>query len=124
MALEIGKYIDEMMALRNEKKHHESEIKRIDANLSLMEGTLKQAMLDQGVHEAKGAYGKATYQENVLYPKVEDWGMFHHYIAEQNMFDLLHKRISLTNYRQLVEAQVAVPGVVPNYVSEVSLRSI
>lgn len=124
MSLEIGKYIDEMMALRNEKKHHESEIKRIDANLSLMEGTLKQAMLDQGVHEAKGAYGKATYQENVLYPKVEDWAQFHHYIKENNLFDLLHKRISLTNYRQLVEAHVAVPGVVPNYVSEVSLRSI
>jgi hypothetical protein len=124
MSLEIGKFIDEMMAIRNEKKHHEAEIKRLDANLTLMEGTLKQAMLDQGVHEAKGAYGKATYQENVLYPKVEDWGQFHQYIAENNLFDLLHKRISLTNYRQLVEAQVAVPGVVPNYVSEVSLRSI
>lgn len=124
MSIEIGKYIDEMMALRNDKRHHESEIKRLDANLKLMETTLKQAMLDQGVTEAKGTYGKAKYDDKVLYPQVDDWGQFHQYIKENNMFDLLHKRISLTNYRQLVEAQVAVPGVVPNYVSEVNLRSI
>lgn len=124
MSLEIGKYIDEMMALRNEKKHHEAELKRLDANLKLMEGTLKQAMLDQGVTEAKGVYGKAKYDDKVLYPQVNDWTEFHEYIKANNMFDLLHKRISLTNYRQLVEAQVAVPGVVPNYVSEVNLRSI
>lgn len=124
MALEIGKYIDEMMALRAEKRHHESEIKRIDANLKLMETTLKQAMLEQGVTEVKGVYGKATYDDKVLYPQVDDWTAFRSYIKENDMFDLLHKRISLTNYRQLVEANVAIPGVVPNYVSEVNLRSI
>lgn len=124
MSLEIGKYIDEMMALRSEKRHHEAEVKRIDANIKLMEGTLKQAMIDQGITEAKGVYGKAVYDEKVLYPQVDDWNAFHQYIKENNLFDLLHKRISLTNYRQLVEAQVAVPGVVPNYVSEVNLRSI
>jgi hypothetical protein len=124
MSLEIGKYIDEMMALRSEKRHHEAEVKRIDASIKLMEGTLKLAMIEQGITEAKGVYGKATYDEKVLYPQVDDWNMFHEYIKANNMFDLLHKRISLTNYRQLVEAQVAVPGVVPNYVSEVNLRSI
>lgn len=124
MALEIGKHIDEMIALRNEKRHHEAEIKRLDANLKLMETTLKNAMVEQGITEAKGAYGKASYDEKVLYPQVDDWPAFHNYIKENNMFDLLHKRISLTNYRQLVEANVQVPGVVPNYVSEVNLRSI
>jgi hypothetical protein len=124
MSLEIGKFIDEMMAVRAEKRHHEAEIKRLDANLKLMETALKQAMLDQGITEAKGVYGKAKYDEKVLYPQVDDWNMFHEYIKENNMFDLLHKRISLTNYRQLVEAGMAVPGVVPNYVSEVNLRSI
>lgn len=124
MSLEIGKFIDEMMAVRAEKRHYEAEIKRLDANLKLMETALKQAMLDQGITEAKGVYGKAKYDEKVLYPQVDDWNMFHEYIKENNMFDLLHKRISLTNYRQLVEAGMAVPGVVPNYVSEVNLRSI
>ena len=124
MSLEIGKHIDEMMALRSEKRHHEAEVKRIDASIKLMEGTLKLAMVEQGITEAKGVYGKAKYDEKVLYPQVDDWNMFHEYIKANNMFDLLHKRISLTNYRQLVEANVAVPGVVPNYVSEVNLRSI
>ena len=124
MSLEIGKYIDEMMAIRNEKRHHESEIKRLDASLKLMETTLKNAMVEQGMTEVKGVYGKATYDEKVLYPQVDDWNEFRKFIKEHDMFDLLHKRISLTNYRQLVEAQVAIPGVVPNYVSEVNLRSI
>ena len=124
MALEIGKHIDEMMAVRNEKRHHEAEIKRLDASLKLMETTLKQAMVEQGITEAKGVYGKASYDDKVLYPQVDDWPAFHEYIKTNNLFDLLHKRISLTNYRQLVEANVQVPGVVPNYVSEVNLRSI
>jgi hypothetical protein len=124
MTLEVGKYIDEMMALRADKRYHEGEVKRIDASLKLMETTLKQAMIEQGITEAKGTHGKAVYDQKVLYPQVDDWNAFHQYIKENNMFDLLHKRISLTNYRQLVEAEVAVPGVVPNYVSEVNLRSI
>jgi hypothetical protein len=124
MALEIGKFIDDMMAVRSEKRHHEAEVKRIDATLKLMEDQLKNAMVDQGIMEAKGAYGKAKFDDKVLYPQVDDWALFHDYIAQNNMFDLLHKRISLTNYRQLVEANKQVPGVVPNYVSEVNLRSI
>jgi hypothetical protein len=124
MTLEIGKFIDEMIAIRSEKRHHEAEIKRLDASLSLMETTLKNAMLEQGVTEAKGVYGKASYNDKVLYPQVDDWPAFYEYIKQKNLFDLLHKRISLTNYRQLVEANVQVPGVVPNYVSEVNLRSI
>lgn len=124
MSLEIGKFIDDMMAVRNEKRHHEAEVKRIDASLKLMEDQLKNAMLEQGIVEAKGTYGKAKYDDKVLYPKVDDWQLFYDYITQNNMFDLLHKRISLTNYRQLVEANRQVPGVVPNYVSEVNLRSI
>jgi len=53
MSLEIGKHIDEMMALRSEKRHHEAEVKRIDASIKLMEGTLKLAMVEQGITEAK-----------------------------------------------------------------------
>lgn len=122
--MEIGKYIDEMIAFRNEKKFHEAEIKRIDAQLAIMETTLKQAMIDQGVTEAKGSYGSAAYSEKVLYPSVKDWDAFRKFIRDNNYFDLLHKRISLTNYRQLVEANQDPPGVERNYVSEVSLRSL
>lgn len=122
--MEIGKYIDEMIAVRAEKKFHEAEIKRLDANLKLMETSLMQEMIAQGTTEAKGTYGKATYNKEVLYPQVEDWGVLHSYIQKTGYFDLLHKRMSLTNYRQLVEANQDPPGVLRNFVSEISLRSL
>lgn len=122
--MEIGKYIDEMIAIRGEKKYHEAEIKRLDAQLSQMEMELMQEMIKQGTTEAKGVYGKATFNDKVLYPQVEDWGVLHKFIQDTGYFDLLHKRMSLTNYRQLAEANQDPPGVLRNYVSEISLRSL
>jgi hypothetical protein len=122
--MEIGKYIDDMIAIRGEKKYHEAEIKRLDAQLGQMEAELMQEMIKQGTTEAKGVYGKATFNEKVLYPQVEDWSILHNFIQETGYFDLLHKRMSLTNYRQLAEANQDPPGVLRNYVSEISLRSL
>lgn len=124
MSLDLGKYVDEMHAIRSEKRHHESEIKRLDASLKLMESTIMQEMINQGLTEVKGVHGKVVYNKDVLYPHVESWEEFHKYIQETGFFDLLHKRISLTKYRELAEAELDPPGVLRNYTSEISLGSL
>ena len=122
--MDIGKYIDDMHSLRAEKRYYESEIKRLDAELKLMESHIMADMIQQGLSEAKGMHAKIEYNPQVLYPQVMSWDDLHNHIREENMFGLLHKRISLTNYRDLVAAEQDPPGVVRNYVAEVTLKSI
>lgn len=120
---ELGKYIDDMHALRAEKRFHEGEVKRINAELALLETPLLKEMEEQGATLIAGKLAEAE-RKTVLYPQVQDWSLLHSYIASQNMFDLLHKRISLTNYRQLCEAEMDPAGTLRNYVSEISIRSL
>lgn len=122
--MEIGKYIDQMHSVREEKRMHEAEVKRLDAELRLMESHIMNDLINQGLTEARGVFAKIEYNPKVLYPHVMNWDELHAYIRDQNLFSLLHKRISLANYRDLVEAEQDPPGVVRNYVSEVSLKSI
>jgi hypothetical protein len=118
--MDIGKFIDEMHAIRAEKRYHEAEVKRINAVLSSMESQLMIGMEAHGTTEARGKMGKAAIK-SVLLPKVEDWAALWADIRETNNFGLLHKRITLDNYRQLVEENQDPAGTLRNYVNEVFL---
>lgn len=122
--MDIGKFVDEMHAVRAEKRFHEAEIKRLDANLKLMESSVMQEMIEQGLSEVRGTHGKVVYNKDVLYPHIESWEEFHKYIQNTGYFELLHKRISLTKYRELAAADMDPPGVLRNYTSEISLGSL
>lgn len=122
--IDVGRYIDEMHAVRADKRFHEAEIKRLDAQIKLMEGTLMQEMQAQGTTLAAGRMAKAELKLDVLYPQVESWDALHNQIANTGAFDLLHKRISLTYYRQLCEANQDPAGTLRNYVTEISMRSL
>jgi len=118
--MDIGTFIDEMHAVRAEKRYHEAEVKRINAVLSSMEAQLMIGMEAHGTTEARGKVGKAAIK-SVLLPKVEDWAALWADIRETNNFGLLHKRITLDNYRQLVEEDQDPAGTLRNYVNEVFL---
>lgn len=121
--MDIGKFIDEMHEVRAEKRYHEAEIKRIDASIKLMESQLFTEMECHGLTESQGKLGKAEIKL-VLYPHMENWDDFYADIRENNNFSLLHKRISLTKYRELVEAEQDPSGTRRNFVNEITLRSI
>ena len=58
--------------------------------------------------------------ENV--PDVTDWDEFYRFISEQQAFELLHKRVSATAFRELSQPQ-DVPGVQTRELVKLNFRS-
>ena len=58
--------------------------------------------------------------ENV--PDVTDWDQFYRFISEQQAFELLHKRVSATAFRELSQTQ-DVPGVQTRELVKLNFRS-
>jgi hypothetical protein len=102
-----------MQKIVDDVKGRESEIKEhIINNLSKSSDT--------------GAAGK-RYRAQIVtkeVPTLKDWEALTKFIAANNRFDLLHKRVADTAVKDMWEAGVAVPGVEKFRATDVSITKI
>lgn len=76
------------------------------------------------VAELNGAKGKISQSEikQVEVPSVVDWDKVYEYIAENEAWGLLHKRISTEAWRERLNAKDPVPGIDPFTVTTLSVK--
>jgi hypothetical protein len=120
-ALTIGKIIDEMYALKAEKKELESSIKDIKSDIDLLESQLLHRLEEEDTDTSAGKQATARRTELVL-PVIEDWDAFEAYIKETDSLYLLGKRVLATGFRELLQQGEEVPGLRPYTKVSISLR--
>jgi len=108
----LDKLIDELAALRAEKKRVEYDLKNIAKSIAAVEWNLIQALDDQGVTSSGNKVAKVSIRESV-HAQVEDWEQFHNWILDERNIQFLQRRASDTVYREALSLGRAVPGVVP-----------
>ena len=75
-------------------------------------------------HHYKISDGNCTVSlKNEIVPTVEDWDTLQEHIAKTNQFELMHKRVSATAYREAVAAGMDVPGVKSTELTRINYRS-
>lgn len=119
----IGSLVDDMHSLRELKRTHEEEIKKLTALISDKERHLIAAMEASGVEKTSSKTATASVVEQTRYA-VEDWDAFYAYIKRNNYFHLLERRASTASCRELFTMQGGVPGVVPFTTKRVNLRNL
>jgi hypothetical protein len=110
--LEVGDLIDLLYQKREERLKMQGEVD----NLEMEEKAIREAIIsnlgEQGLQGGKGMVATASITRRVVgAPK--DWDALYGYIQSTGSFDLLHKRISDTAYRDRLEQGVVVPGLEP-----------
>lgn len=118
----LGATIDDLWALREEKRAAEEGVKIIEAKMSALEEDLMEKLKQQGTKSATGAKATASIITAVV-ANVDDWAAFHAFIAKNKFFHLLHKRVSEPAYRELLDAGKKVPGVQPFSKEKINLRA-
>lgn len=107
----IGACIDRMAELDRERSGHTAAIVLINDAYFALETHLKKEF---GRKELQGAKGNLAMlevdDENV--PQITDWDAVYKFIVKHNAFELLHKRMSTTAWRERLEAKKPVPGTV------------
>ena len=109
--IEVKKQIKDINDQLKGIKEREEEIAR-DLIRELEKAGLKRMANDSATI--------SVVTENV--PDVTDWDQFYRFISEQQAFELLHKRVSATAFRELSQTQ-DVPGVQTRELVKLNFRS-
>lgn len=108
----VSDLIDQLAALRADKKRKEYEVKQLNQSIESVDKMIMDKLDDQGLLESKSATAKVTITESV-YPHVEDWPQFHDWIMDNRYAHFLEKRAAVLAYREALSQAIPVPGVVP-----------
>lgn len=108
----LGTLVDELHALREQKRAKEEELKAIEQEMADKERDLLNRMEREGVSKMSGSAATVSMSESVK-PTVEDWNAFYDFIHRHKLYHLLERRPSVLGCRELFESKGAIPGVVP-----------
>lgn len=119
----LGNIIDELYAVKQEKKEVDAVSKKLGEQISKLEQDVRNTMADVGISQATGANAKVTVSEKTV-ATIQDWEETCNWIAETGSFYLLQRRISSTAYKDLLDAGEGVPGLKPTELPNLSIRKI
>lgn len=119
----IGAKIDQLHALREQKRALEEQIKQLSGQMDVLENDLIDQMDTEGVSKSTGNSATVSITTSDK-PSVEDWDAFYAYIHRHKYYHLLERRPSVTSWRELMETKGKIPGVVPFTQRKLNIRSV
>lgn len=108
----VGAAIDELWALREEKRLAEAVVKEVEAKIALAEAVVYETMDAQGVLKSTGSKASVSIGTTESF-QIEDFDALTKYIKKTGHFHLFQRRVSVEAARELYEQKGAVPGLQP-----------
>ena len=119
--MNLGKAIDKLHELREQKRVLEDEIKQIKQTMEEEELNIFAMLEEQDIPGARGHTATVSITEAVV-PVIENDDVFFDHILQTGDVHLLERRPSVRAYRELTEAGEEVPGLRPFTRRTLSLR--
>jgi hypothetical protein len=113
MALDNRALVRAALRLRDKRaqltKDYEDAYAKITKDMEKLENLGMRVLMDAGTESMRTDEG-TFYREMVVTPRGEDWEAFYDWVAENNAFDALERRIKREFVKQYMEAhQGAIP---------------
>ena len=119
----LGNTIDQMWALREEKRALDAQIKAVEADIKALETDMFGLLDAQDTRKAEGKNASVSINESVVC-NVEDWDALWPWIAKTKNFHLIQKRVSDPGIRELWSLGKVIPGTQPFTKRTLSLKSL
>lgn len=100
----------------------EQGLKELKQRKADLEAKLIAKMEDQGIDRTGNDRCSVSIKTEIV-PTVEDWDEVYKHIIATEQFELLHKRMSASAYRELLSLDMELPGVKPTDVVRINYRS-
>lgn len=121
--LTIGGLIDQMSALREERRKLDAQSAELQKVSDVLETQLIELMDAEGTTKSTGHVASASIAETVEF-NTQDWDSFMAYVAKTKQFHLVQRRVSAPSVRELFESKGKVPGLEPYTKRKISLRNL
>jgi hypothetical protein len=119
--MNINDLINKFVDIKARKESLASEIKTCNEDLAKIEADIMEQMSNAGISQA-GSDKATCFMKSTPSPSIVDWNAFYSYVAETKQFELLHKRLSSTVFRERWDAGETIPGTKMTPVWELSVR--
>ena len=119
--MNINELIDQFVATKAKREDLSEEVKQCTKQLAELEKDIMDLMSHAGISQAANDKASCTMKLN-RHPAIDDWNTFYKYVAESGQFELLHKRLSSTAFRERWDAGEAIPGTTTSDVWELTVR--
>lgn len=117
----LGQLIDQLYDMRAARIEAAREVDKMKREEVQLKERIMTELDVTGLGKASGATATCGITTTIK-PHVESWQDVHNYIRENDRFDLLQKRISVTAWRDMVlDEGELVPGTLVNEVRDLSL---
>ena len=87
-----------------------------------LESAIINKLEEQGIDRIGNNICTVSIRKEIV-PTIENWDEVYTYIKETGQFELLHKRMAATAYRELQSMGFDVPGVKPKELTRINFRS-
>lgn len=118
----LNELLDEITDLRSKIKQIDEDRSTLKLRLMDCEAITINKLQDQGIDRIGNDTCTVSIRKEIV-PKVEDWDEVHAYVKNTGQFELLHRRMSSTAYRELQSMGSNVPGVKPTELTRINFRS-
>jgi hypothetical protein len=116
----LGACVDHLYKLREQRLAAQ---KKVDETKGVEEALKNHILTNFQQADVEGARGKlasASVQRRVV-ADVQDWEALHKWVAKNDAWDMLQKRVNDTAYRARLDENVEVPGIEPYTVVSLSI---
>jgi len=120
--MNIKELMNKRKELMSKKKDKDLILRDINREIDIVDAEIKKRMLDEGLSTSSSDGITATIKENIS-PKVRDWDALYSYIKKNNLFSLLHRRISSTTFNNMVASGDIPDGVDVDSYTSISFRN-
>jgi hypothetical protein len=118
--MNINDLINEYVETKALKESLNEQVKTCNEKMAKTQADIMEQMALAGITKAASDKASCTMRE-VTHPAIEDWDAFYKHVAATGQFELLHKRLSSTAFKERWEAGEVVPGTSSTKLWELSV---
>lgn len=108
--MNLSELINQMVAKQSERKSLSDQDSALAKEIAQLEADIMHAMSSAGTTKAASDVGHSVTMAKKVHPTITNWDEFYGYVTKTNSFDLLHKRLSSTAFKDRWEAGEIIPG--------------
>ena len=120
--MNLDETIDQLKTVKEQIKDLNNEVKELKAREDEIARDLMSKMDEAGLKRMANDTATISVATEIV-PDPVDWDLFYKYITDTGQFELLHKRISLPAFRELLQSQ-EVPGMQSRELMKLNFRSL
>jgi len=108
--MNLSELINQLVEVKRQRSDIASQDSELSKQASQLEADIMHLMSEVGTTKAATETGHSVVMAKKSVPVITDWDAFYSYVQQTKSFDLLHKRLSTTAFKDRAENGEQIPG--------------